>query len=268
MSTLLLIFGLLMGLVASPAHAKDMKLDYRVEIDPVTATGKRVAVEFVDVRDEWAGTERLGHVRAGAGFPYSLNNAGMSIEAFYTKWLEDSLEGAGYTIDPTAPETARLTLEYFWIEGYMVYDVHIKMRVDLVADRGVIATKSFDRRFEERLDWTVNELNKPINTMLQQVGEEIVGWSYSWDLGGKAIAMDTPAETTEDAPLVVDEPVIEDVEAPPEGDEISEPSGEGNWWQQNKKLIIILAIVAGAVVVSSAVAVVCCCCFGNLYGYY
>lgn len=271
MNTLALLFGLVMGLVVAPAQAKDMALDYRVEINPVAATGKSVAVEFVDIREEWAGTERLGHVRAGAGFPYALNNDGMPIETLYRTWLEDSLKGAGYTIDPTAPEKARVTLEYFWIEGYMVYDVHIKMRVDLVADRGVLATKSFDRRFEERLDWTVNELNKPINTMLQQLGEEVVGWSYSWDLKGKAIAVDAPAtteiasaETASTEELVVDTPVLEDGETPPEADELPGSEEDGNWWSKNKKLVIILAAGAGALALAGVA--VCCCFFG--YAYY
>ena len=266
MNALVLIFGLLMGLV-TPADAKNMSLDYRVEIAPAAANGKSLKVEFVDARGEWAGTERLGHVRAGAGIPYSLHNKGVPIETLFTDWLQDSMKGAGYTIDPGASETARVTLEYFWIEGYMVYDVHMKLRVDLVSDRGVLASHYYDRRFEERLDWTVNELNKPINTLLQQIGEELVGASYAWDFAGQPIEVATLSAPVaeveaqpEAEPLVVDEPVMEEAEELPDSD----PAEGGE--KSNKTLIIVLAAVGGGLLVIGGGLICCCCLFS--YAYY
>lgn len=271
MNTLALLFGLILSLVASPAHAKDMALDYRVDINPVAATGKKVKIEFVDERGEWAGTQRLGHVRAGAGIPYSLHNDGIPIESFFTQWLTDSLQGAGYTVDGTADETARLTLEYFWIEGYMVYDVHLKMKVDLVSSRGLLATQSYDRRLEERLDWTVNELNKPINALLQQIGEELVGASYAWDFKAKPLPVETvveamPQPEADPEALVLEEPIVSEGELPSETAEL--PDGDdGDSGKDNKKLIIILAAVGGGLIVIGG-GLVCCCCLFASYGYY
>lgn len=177
-------------LTPAPARALDIKLDYRVDLASAASTQAGPNLTFVDDRpdDRGAGEiNRIGHLRAGMGFPYPLKTRGTHVDTFLTRWVTDCLAAAGWDTSGEGGGGAELrqTLEYLWVDGYMAYDFRLKLRLELYAP-GASApgwSVTLEDSQVESVEWTANEMNKPINKVLERQSPILIAALSSSEFG-------------------------------------------------------------------------------------
>ncbi len=215
--TLPLLALALFSLSAGPAQALTLKLDYRQHISPADSLRGGPTIHFVNGRSEDHGGDeifRLGNVRAGAGFPYPVKTKDSHIDQFLTRWVKDCLAAGGWERgDSEEGPQLQITLEDMWIEGYMHYEMSLVLRVDLLRGGKSVWTWRMDEQSGEFLDWTIQELNKPLNAIFEKHSDELTTAFASRDFasamkgGGKSKApLSEPDEPARAAPRPSESP--------------------------------------------------------------
>lgn len=154
----------------APAHASDWKIQYS-PVASVPAAGLALSpIAFVDERDPDRGrgeNNRVGVVRAGAGFPYPLKSKGLPIDALLVAFVTDALHAEGFAPGTSGPAMA-VVAEEFWIDGYMTYTLRVGVRVEVTRPGAPAWTWGFADEASESLEWSYSEFDKPLAAILQR----------------------------------------------------------------------------------------------------
>jgi hypothetical protein len=199
---------LAVAMTPGAAHARDWKIHYETGSQAPGNGIVLAAIQFKDERPEKRGrgeNDRVGVVRAGAGFPYPLKTEGLPIDALLVAWVTDALHAEGYS-PGTAGPAMTVVAEDFWIDGYMAYTLQVKVRLEVAGTGGTAWTWRFEDQATESLEWSYSEFDKPLAAILGRQGSALRAALKS-DAFRAAVGAPVAVPPTSEAPATVDAPL-------------------------------------------------------------